>query len=183
MSYQIQPAWVLEKYPEARSLLNLRGCHAYAVCSGSVRDITVRIQYHLGVIRMRKGFFCFLDTDRRTARGLMEQVPPDLLKWVFSVEELMFDPTRNVMVPPHRLVSSPPNLLSTRGQRSLRTEKSGEVPQEEEKRKRDLEVEDISRLPILLPSDVIARWYGFSLGSVIAIDRDDGTYLRIVSSD
>ena len=36
------------------------------------------------------------------------------------------------------------------------------------------------KLPVLRMLDPIRRWHGFQEGSIVAIDRPDGTYFRMV---
>lgn len=76
----------------------------------------------------------------------------------FTEEELMFNPTCNVLVPKHCLASD------------------AELKEMEEKK--------ISgdHLPKMYAEDRICKWYGFKKGSIVRIERDycDEVYYRIV---
>lgn len=92
-----------------------------------------------------------IQTSREVCQTIVQTCHADITMWVFCTEELLFDPTSNPMVPPHRLAT------------------------EEEVRGIDP-----NTLPTAFHYDIVVRWMGFRRGDVIAIDRPYGTYLRMV---
>lgn len=76
--------------------------------------------------------------------------------YIFFAYELLFCPIDHILVPRHRLAT-------------------------------DSEINNLTpdlKLPIILSTDIICRWHGFPLNSIIAIEREDGTYFRkLVAAD
>lgn len=91
--------------------------------------------------------------------GMEELSALKLVKWqVFRDKDLTYNPTRHIDVPLHVRLT------------------------EEEARVKLIEMKtDISKLPLLKPHDPIVQYYGWSVGDVIMIHRDDSFISILVS--
>jgi DNA-directed RNA polymerase subunit H (RpoH/RPB5) len=89
-------------------------------------------------------------------REFIESMDPEDSGYLFFASELEIDPVNSCMVPKHRIATKEEidNLAEIR------------VPK--------------GKLPVLRMLDPIRRWHNFPRGSIVAIDRPDGTYFRVV---
>ena len=90
-------------------------------------------------------------------QDFLESMNPEDSGYLFFASELEVDPINSCMVPRHR--------IATDGE--IDGLKDSRVPE--------------SKLPVLRMLDPIRRWHNFPRGSIVAIDRPDGTYFRIVA--
>lgn len=86
-------------------------------------------------------------------QSVLNQIDPEDSGYIFFASELMLDPLNNCMVPRHRGATGEEidGLLSRR------------IP--------------LCKLPILRMTDPIRRWHNFPKGSIVAIERTDGSNL------
>lgn len=87
---------------------------------------------------------------------VLSEIDPRDSGYVFFASEIHLDPVNNCMVPTHRKAT----------QQELDDLQNKHIP--------------LRTLPVLRLLDPIRRWHNFSVESVVAIDRHDGTYFRIV---
>lgn len=90
-------------------------------------------------------------------QDFLESMNPEDSGYLFFASELEIDPINSCMVPRHR--------IATDGE--IDGIKNSRVPK--------------SKLPVLRMLDPIRRWHNFPRGSIVAIDRPDGTYFRVVA--
>lgn len=88
---------------------------------------------------------------------ILEKFGRSCLSKIFFSDELRFDPTLSPLVPRHRLATS--SEMKELSKKSV----------------------NISSLPKLRLEDFICRWYGFRLGDLISIEREDEIYFRVVA--
>jgi DNA-directed RNA polymerase subunit H (RpoH/RPB5) len=157
MVYIPDQSWIRDKYPGAQLLLDFREIALAAYCGGAKVDIVRAISHHSNLLVANPSIAC-VDVDRKELLTFLEDLSPDLRKWFFSMEELSFDPTRHPMVPYHRIAT----------------------PQEIESLSEHFGSDFRNMLPILDSCDIIARWNGFSIGAIIAIERpcDNEPFLK-----
>jgi DNA-directed RNA polymerase subunit H (RpoH/RPB5) len=91
-------------------------------------------------------------------KDLLDLLPTEFYSKVFFADELKICPMDNILVPTHRLAT------------------------EEEIRNLHKRHILLNTLPIILISDKVARWYGWKVKTIIAIERPDGIYFRRVVS-
>ena len=157
MVYIPDQSWVRDKYPGARFLLDSRGIALAAYCGGAKVDTARAISHHSNLLVANPSIAC-VDADRKELLVFLEDLSPDLRKWFFSVEELSFDPTQHPMVPHHR--------LATLEEIESLDKHFGHCQEGSHFR---------NMLPILDSCDIIARWSGFPIGTIIAIERGGGS--------
>jgi len=91
-------------------------------------------------------------------KDLLDLLPTEFYSKVFFDDELKRCPIGHVLVPTHRLAT-----------------------EEEIKNLRERHIL-LKTIPKMLISDIIARWYGWKVKTVIAIERSDGVYFRRIVS-
>ena len=152
MVYNPDEEWIARKYPVAKRLLEIRDTPFIAYCGGSRGAIAAAIAHHCNLIRYGNLSLACIDADRKETRTFLAQIDPSARKWFFSIDELMFDPTQHTAVPLHRKATA-----------------------------QEISKYSADKLPLLDSCDIIARWIGFSLGTIVAIEREENeVYFRVV---
>jgi DNA-directed RNA polymerase subunit H (RpoH/RPB5) len=99
-----------------------------------------------------------IDGDSEKFLGyMMDMVEEEQYCKFFFTDEIARCPIGHELVPEHRLITS--EELEELGKRKI----------------------PLSSLPRLSMKDIISRWYGWDEGTIIAIDRRDGPYYRVVA--
>lgn len=138
------------------TLVNLRCNERIVLVKGMVDDkskiayVTVELQNRNGAVLV------FANHSDDMVDAVLSEIDPSDSGYVFFASELEVDPVNNAMVPPHRYPTQ------------------DEV---EELARRRIQA---NKMPVLRMLDPVRRWHNFQLGSVVAIDRPDGTYFRVV---
>jgi DNA-directed RNA polymerase subunit H (RpoH/RPB5) len=88
--------------------------------------------------------------------AVMSEIDPRDSGYLFFASELRLNPLDNCMVPPHRTATA----------EEVQTLNDRRIPP--------------GKLPVIRMLDPVRRWHGFPEGSIVAIDRPDGTYFRVV---
>jgi DNA-directed RNA polymerase subunit H (RpoH/RPB5) len=138
------------------TLRSLRHNERVVILDGSVDDkskiayVTVELQNRDGAI------IVFANHSDDVVELVLKEIDPHDSGYIFFASELQIDPVKNHMVPTHRLATG----------EELRYLKDKRVP--------------ISKLPVLRMLDPIRRWHNFQQGTIVAIERSNGVYFRIV---
>jgi DNA-directed RNA polymerase subunit H (RpoH/RPB5) len=104
-----------------------------------------------------KNILVFVSVSDTVAEQVLSQIDPADSGYVFFPRDIDVNPLNNCMVPCHRLATNEEiqtNLLDRH------------IP--------------LKKLPTLPMSDPIRRWYNFSKGSVVTIERKSSLYFRKV---
>ena len=105
---------------------------------------------------MRGTILVVKDHSDAIVQDFIESMDPEDSGYLFFASELEIDPINSCMVPKHRIATEEEiDSLKKRG-----------VPE--------------GKLPVLRMLDPIRRWHNFPRGKIVAIDRPEGTYFRIV---
>ncbi len=138
------------------TLVNLRNSESIAELDVLIDDKSKTTYVIENVLDRDNKILVFNNHSEDVVSIVLSEIDPRDSGYVFFASELNLDPLNNCMVPTHRLAT----------------------PQEMS----DLQNKHIpkNKLPILRMLDPIRRWHNFPADSVIAIDRPDGTYFRLV---
>lgn len=138
------------------TLVNLRQNERVIVLEGTIDDkskiayVTVELQNRDGAILV------FVDHSDEVVELVLKEINPCDSGYIFFGSELQVDPVKNQMVPKHRIATK----------NEWRYLKDKRIP--------------TSKLPVLRMLDPIRRWHNFQQGTVVAIERSDGVYFRLV---
>lgn len=142
--------------PMIETLVNLRCRERVVILEGLVDDKS-KIAYVTVALQNRDGaILVFANHSDDVVELALKEIDPCDSGYIFFASELKVDPVRNHMVPKHRLVTGD----------ELQYLKDKRVP--------------ISKLPVLRMLDPIRRWHNFEQGAIVAIERGNGVYFRIV---
>ncbi len=139
------------------TLRNLRSHERIKVIEGFVDDksktayVTVELQKRDGAILV------FMNHSDDIVELVLSEVDPSDSGYMFFASELLVDPINSNMVPKHRLATA----------EEITDLANRHIP--------------FNKLPILRMLDTVRRWHNFKQGSIVAIDRESGTYFRRVS--
>lgn len=138
------------------TLVNLRNLESIAELDVLIDDKSKTTYVIENVLNRNNKILVFNNHSEDVVSIVLSEIDSRDSGYVFFASELNLDPLNNCMVPTHRLAT--PHEMS------------------------DLQKKRISKnkLPILRMLDPIRRWHNFPAESVIAIDRPDGTYFRLV---
>lgn len=138
------------------TLVNLRSGERIVELEGMVDDksktayVTVELQKREGAILV------FLNHSDDVVRVVLDEIDPQESGYVFFASELLIDPINNRMVPKHRLATA----------QEIGDLKSRHIP--------------LQKLPVLCMLDSVRRWHNFARGSIVAVERPESTYYRLV---
>lgn len=138
-------------------LVNLRNKERVKLLHGLVDDKSKTGYVTEQLLNRREGaVLVFVNHSEDVVDAVMSEIDPRDSGYLFFASELRLNPVDNCMVPPHR-VAAPEEIKTLNDRR---------IPP--------------GKLPVLRMLDPIRRWHGFQEGSIVAIDRPDGTYFRMV---
>ncbi len=139
------------------TLTNLRNRERVELMEGMIDDKS-KIAYVTEQMlkRGRSAILVFINHSDDVVPTILGEIDPKDSGYVFFASELRLDPLKNCMVPRHRTATK-----------------------EEIEKLHDRCIPD-GKLPVLRMLDPIRRWHNFPVGSIVAIERPDGTYFRRV---
>ncbi len=141
------------------TLVSLRSLERIVVKEGHVDDKS-KIAYVTVELQKREGcIIVFSKHSDEIVDMVLNEINPEDSGYVFFASELEVDPVNNAMVPRHR--------LATEGELDDLIRKR--IP--------------ANKLPVLRMLDPIRRWNNFAMGAIVAVDRPDGTYFRVVNTN
>ena len=125
------------------------------------REVTRRgpdTEYLATELQERSGYILIVKNHSDAiVRDVLEGMNPEDSGYLFFASELEVDPINSRMVPKHRMATEEEidGLIERR------------VPK--------------GKLPVLRMLDPVRRWHNFPGGSIVAIERSDGTYFRVIA--
>lgn len=138
------------------TLINLRNQERVVVIKDLVDDkaafVTVELQKREG-----GAILVFENYSDEIVELALNTIDPLDSGYIFFASEILLDPINNIMVPNHRLATD----------KEIDNLTSRHIP--------------LEKLPVLRMLDPVRRWHNFKQGSIIAVDRKDETYFRLVN--
>ena len=151
------PSAITSRDVGLEKLVNLRNKERVELLHGLVDDKSKTGYVTEQLLNRRDGaVLVFVNHSEDVVDAVMSEIDPRDSGYLFFASELRLNPVDNCMVPPHRVATL----------EEINTLNDRRIPH--------------GKLPVLRMLDPIRRWHGFPEGSIVAIDRPDGTYFRMV---